>query len=202
MEITGQRIVLRPLVLTDAPLVVSAINESVAELRPFLPWVKTSVTLAEEQAFLEKCVLEMQLNQSFTFGMFQRGDAATLIGIIGTHRIEWDHASTALGYWTATPFAKHGYMTEACVLILEALFQELKLHRVEIRVAPENAPSNRVVEKLGLRKEGVLKSAGALAGNRWSDLNLYAMLVEEYQSVRKSFFESYLGGTYPKIRLG
>ncbi|WP_341855156.1 GNAT family protein [Brachybacterium sp. GPGPB12] len=61
--------------------------------------------------------------------------------------------SAVLGYWVDREMAGRGLAPRAAALVIDHLFAELGLHRVEVTVRPENAPSLRVVQKLNLRPE-------------------------------------------------
>lgn len=200
MEILGERISLRPLDTTDSERLVSLINASINELREFMPWLKEKTTHKQQDEFLLRAVQEMNLNQAFHFGILLKSHKE-LIGVIGTHPIDWLNESASIGYWIASEFSRKGYTAEAVVLILEGLFMELKLHRVAVSAATDNVASNRVIEKIGFRFEGVQKLAGKVAPTRWKDLNMFAMLDDEYKHIRKSLFEKFLNGNYPKVKL-
>ncbi len=200
MEILGERILLRPLNLSDSERLVSLINASANELREFMPWMREKITRKEEDEYLLRAVQEMNLNQAFHFAMMLK-EAKEIIGVIGTHPIDWLNESASIGYWIATEFSGKGYTTESVVLILEGLFMELKLHRVAVSAATDNRASNRVIEKIGFRFEGVQKLAGKVAPSRWKDLNTFALLDTEYKSMRKNLLEKFLNAKYPKVKL-
>jgi ribosomal-protein-alanine N-acetyltransferase len=63
-------------------------------------------------------------------------------------------------------------------LTIDYLFAEAKLHRVEVDIRPENTPSLRVVEKLGLREEGLKKRFIHIDGD-WRDHRIFAITNEE-----------------------
>jgi hypothetical protein len=63
---------------------------------------------------------------------------------------------------------------------------ELQLHRIWATCLPENPASGRVLEKVGMRKEGFLKSNLKIHGE-WKDCFLYAMLREEWESKERNF---------------
>ena len=65
-------------------------------------------------------------------------------------------------------------------------FGELQLHRIWATCLPENPASGRVLEKVGMRKEGFLKSHLKIHGE-WKDCFLYAMLREEWGSKARNF---------------
>jgi ribosomal-protein-alanine N-acetyltransferase len=59
-----------------------------------------------------------------------------------------------IGYWIDRNFANRGYTTQAVELLTQYGFNELRLHRLEINLRPENAASRRVAEKAGYIFEG------------------------------------------------
>ncbi|MDY2941332.1 MAG: GNAT family protein [Varibaculum sp.] len=86
--------------------------------------------------------------------------------------------SAAVGYWISADYAGLGIMPISLALVLNLAFGPLGLHRVEVNIRPENRSSLRVVEKLGLRSEGVRERYIHIAGE-WADHVSYAATVEE-----------------------
>ena len=75
--------------------------------------------------------------------------------------------------------AGNGYCPEAVVTMLRFAFEDLALHRLQICIVPRNGPSRRVVEKLGIRCEGV--AVGLLQINgEWEDHMQFAMVAEDW----------------------
>jgi ribosomal-protein-alanine N-acetyltransferase len=70
-------------------------------------------------------------------------------------------------------------MPEAVVTMLQYAFESLRLHRIEINIIPRNAASRRVVEKLGLRFEGIAERYLEIDG-AWEDHARYAITAEEW----------------------
>ena len=87
-------------------------------------------------------------------------------------------SSATIGYWIGKDFAGRNAIPISVALAIDYLFDELSLHRVEIDISPENAPSLRVVEKLGLRKEG-LKERFIHIDGAWRDHLVFAITKEE-----------------------
>ena len=86
--------------------------------------------------------------------------------------------SAQLGYWISEHVAGRG-ITPVCVaMAIDYLFRELRLHRVEICIRPENTASLRIVEKLGMRFEGRRNAYIHIAG-AWRDHVCYAVTTEE-----------------------
>src|SRR5690625_7996119 len=77
--------------------------------------------------------------------------------------------------------AGRGLVPRAAALMIDHLFAELGLHRIEVTVRPENESSLRVVEKLHLRAEGMRRSAIHVDGG-WRDHLVFALTAEEGRS--------------------
>jgi len=86
--------------------------------------------------------------------------------------------SATMGYWISRDFAGRNAIPIACALGIDYLFEQVGLHRVEIDIRPENAASLRVVEKLGMRREG-LKERFIHIDGAWRDHLIFAITKEE-----------------------
>lgn len=87
--------------------------------------------------------------------------------------------SAYIGYWIAEEFAGKGYTPLAVAMAIDHCFEVLKLHRLEITIRPENLKSLRVVEKLGLRSEGLRPKYLHIDGD-WRDHLVFAINKDEY----------------------
>lgn len=83
-----------------------------------------------------------------------------------------------VGYWVDGALAGRGIAPTALALVIDHCFIEIGLHRVEIDIRPENAPSLRVVEKLGLRREGYYERYLDIDGD-WRDHVAFAVTADE-----------------------
>jgi ribosomal-protein-alanine N-acetyltransferase len=93
----------------------------------------------------------------------------------------WEHGLAEVGYALSTAFQSRGVMSEALAMLLDDLFHNTLLERVEARCAVENVGSQRVLEKSGFAREGRLSGYFKLRGRR-VDNYLYALLREDYLS--------------------
>nr|WP_243751916.1 GNAT family protein [Leucobacter weissii] len=101
------------------------------------------------------------------------------VGQLSVSDISWGALrSASIGYWISAHVAGRGITPVAVALAIDYCFQELRLHRVEICIRPENRASLRVVEKLGLRFEGRRARYIHIDG-RWCDHDSFAVTVEE-----------------------
>lgn len=84
-----------------------------------------------------------------------------------------------IGYGIHSDHRRHGYATEASLAMLGLGFEEMGLRRVWTFCLAENEASWRVMERIGMRREGVLRDNVWLRGRSW-DVALYAILKEEW----------------------
>lgn len=100
-----------------------------------------------------------------------------VIGLISIHNAATDHA--AIGYCYHSDYWRQGYGTEAARAMAALAFGELGLHRLWAECDVRNHGSYGVMEKLGMRREGVLRK-NVRARDGWRDSYLYAILAEEF----------------------
>jgi len=80
-----------------------------------------------------------------------------------------------VGYKLSEISCHHGYMQEALSFLIPIILQEMKLHRIEAYVQPDNAPSIRLLERLGFQEEGYLSSYAEING-QWKDHLLFSYI--------------------------
>lgn len=103
-----------------------------------------------------------------------------LIGHIVFHPYFGEH-TYEIG-WVFNPiFHNQGYASEAALAMLKYGFEKMNLHRIIATCQPENVPSYRVMEKIGMRREGFFKKC-IPNENGWWDEYYYAILQEEWNS--------------------
>ena len=83
-----------------------------------------------------------------------------------------------VGYWIDQRHAGHNVMPTAVALVVDYCLQQLRLHRVEVAIRPENTASLRVVEKLGFTEVGYARGYLHIDGE-WRDHRLFALTSEE-----------------------
>jgi ribosomal-protein-alanine N-acetyltransferase len=71
-------------------------------------------------------------------------------------------------------------MPRALAQLLAELFDRTRLHRIEARTAVANVASQRVLERLGFRREGLLRAYFQLDGE-WLDNYLFAVVKEDWE---------------------
>lgn len=138
--------------------------------------------LPEEVYTEEKAKLFVQQNmgkQARNFAVSLREEART-IGHIVFHPWFGEH-SYEIGWIFHSGYQNKGYATEAAAAVLDYAFKEQKLHRVVATCHPENTPSYRVMEKLGMRREGHFLQCIPRDDGTWWDEYYYAVLSSEWR---------------------
>jgi ribosomal-protein-alanine N-acetyltransferase len=96
----------------------------------------------------------------------------------------WEHGLAEVGYALSSPFQSRGLMSGALLLLLDDLFHNTPLERLEARCATENVGSQKVLERNHFRREGLLLGYFKLRGERIDNF-LYALLRDEYFAWRE-----------------
>ena len=175
--IQTNRLILRPFTVDDAPHVQRlAGDRAVAETTLLIPhpypdgaaeqWIGT------HEATFEK-------GEGVVFAITGREDGA-LLGAISLD-IRPAHRRAEMGYWIGKPYWNQGYATEAAAAMLGYAFNRLELNRIHAEHFGQNLASGRVMAKIGMKREGVLRRHMFRWG-RFVDAVLYGILRSEYDN--------------------
>lgn len=136
----------------DARLLKAAVDANLDHLRPWMPWAKHEPTdLAAKVSFLRHCRGTFDLDQDYTFGIFDEGETRVLGGC-GLHdRV--GSGALEIGYWIHHQWLGQGYATEVAGALTRTAFDFHGVRRVEIRCDGRNQASARIAEKLGYQLE-------------------------------------------------
>lgn len=170
VNLTTERLLLRPYEpddLTDFYAMVS--DPEVVRFEPY-----DAMSLREAEACLRE-----RMTEDFT-AVVRREDGRMIGNVYLAHR---SFESMELGYVFARAAWGHGYATEACGAAVEAAFAR-GVHRVFAECNPENAASWRLLERLGFRREGLLRQNVFFRRDGdgrpvWQDTCVYARLWED-----------------------
>jgi ribosomal-protein-alanine N-acetyltransferase len=190
----GRRVTLRALTPADFPAWREVRSRSREWLLKWEPQRPPGVPDASESrsAFVARCRArdrERHLGTGHGFGIFADDCLRGEINVSGVQRGPFQ--SAYVGYWIDQAAAGRGYVPEAMVLVARHAFEELELHRLQVAIIPRNRPSRRVVEKLGLRDEGVAVRYLAING-RWEDHIRYAFTAEEWAERRDALLKEWV----------
>lgn len=134
----------------------------------------------DTRAFLERTLEQRRKRPRVEYGLAVILKSETkLIGSGGITIASSVHKEAELGYSFNRRFWGQGYATEAARAFVAFGFEELGLHRICATCAPANVASARVMEKIGMRREGHLREHRWIKG-KWRDSYLYAILEQEW----------------------
>jgi [ribosomal protein S5]-alanine N-acetyltransferase len=138
--------------------------------------VEPACTSEEYRAYLRRCRRKNQ--ESFFVTV---GDGGSLAGVVNVNDIVlYALRSASLGYYAFAPHAGRGLMREGLAAVIGRCFGELRLHRLEANIQPQNERSLRLVASLGFRLEGLSRRYLKIGG-RWRDHQRWALLAEEWR---------------------
>jgi ribosomal-protein-alanine N-acetyltransferase len=178
MELRTERLLLREFVEDDWP----AVHEygSDPEVVRFMPWGPN--TEDDTRAFVARALAAQREEPRREYhAAATLLDGGRLIGACSLHLGNPLHRSAMLGYCYARASWGHGYATEAARALVGFGFRELGLHRVWASCDAENIASARVMEKIGMTREGRLRQDANLHG-RWRDSYVYGVLEGEWEN--------------------
>jgi ribosomal-protein-serine acetyltransferase len=162
----------------DAETVFAVVDRNRQHLRQWLPWVDHSHSPEDLRQFILRVQAQFEADQGPNAGIWVGGVFA---GNVGCHPISWANRSCSLGYWIDAAQQGRGVITRCCAAMLDYLFDELRLHRVEIRCGTGNTRSCAIPERLGFTREGLLRQA-EWVNDRWVDLLVWGMIEEQWRT--------------------
>ena len=176
MQLQSERLLLREFEHSDWPALHAYTSDP--EVVKYMPFGVN--TEAEARAHIAECLATAaeEPRQIYELAVVLRVENR-LIGTatLALHFRERRNAS--FSYLFHRDYWGRGYATEAMRRLIDYGFTELQLHRVEDSCDTRNLASARVMEKLGMRREGHLRESIWKDG-RWCDEYLYALLIDDW----------------------
>ncbi len=141
----------------DAPRVLEAVRASVAELATWMPWAHAGYSLEDTVTWLELCQGGWSKGTQYSFVAVDvaSGDVLADCSISQINRM---HGFANLGYWVRSTATGQGLGSALARRVARFGVEELRLNRLEILTAPGNIGSQRVAEKAGATREGLMRS--------------------------------------------
>lgn len=178
MELRAGRVGLRPLAASDARAWSEVRRRNADWLRPWEATVPPGDSSAPRtfRALVRDLRRQARARRALPFAVTVDGVFAgqvTVTNIVGGSA-RW----AQVGYWVDRRYAGQNVIPTAVALVVDHCLLELRLHRIEIAIRPENLASLRVVEKLGLTEVGYAKGYLHIDGD-WRDHRLFAITTEE-----------------------
>ena len=165
-----QEITLNEIGLDDVEIIFNTIVAEREYLQEWLPFVEITQEISFTRQFVENYLETDRTDLTFVIRY-----CGKFVGIIGLKDTDLDNQKTEIGYWLSELFQHKGIITRSCKALINHIFDEMKLNRVQITVATENMKSQAVAERLGFTREGIQRE-GELHSRGFVDLVVYGLL--------------------------
>lgn len=172
------RLMLRPFRRRDVGTFHDAVDASIGELQPWLPWID-GYNRAFAQRFIRESVGSWADRRAFDFTVRTQDDLDRHIGNVSVWQTSQQNGIGEVGYWIRSDETGKGYGTEAAAAAVKIGFEELGFHKVVLRIAVGNVGSERIAAKIGFAFEGTLRDE-VKVGNDWLDHTAWSMLAPEW----------------------
>lgn len=136
--------------------------------------------LAAASALQREIARHLEQRTLFQWGIAER-ETNAVVGTCTLAALSVEHRRAEVGYALARTVWGRGYLREVLPALLDHAFDELALHRIEADVDPRNAPSIRLLERMGFKREGYLRERYQLGGEV-QDAVLFGLLKDEWRS--------------------
>lgn len=175
-RLATERLLLRPFVLADAPTVERLAGAfEVADTTLNIPH---PYPVGAAAAWIGSHEAAWEAGKRLSLAICVADAPNDAVGAIGL-ALEAEHARGEIGYWIGAPMWGRGYATEGARAVVAYGFTALGLNRIQARHFLRNPASGRVLQKLGMRLEGVHRQVVRRWG-RFEDVAMYAILAAEW----------------------
>ena len=170
-----ERLILRPMRVSDAADMYDYARGS--EVTAYLLW-SPHPSQSYTRDYLKYIEKRYRLGEFYDWAVVDR-ESGRMIGTCGFTRFDFPHNIGEIGYVLSPAFHGRGFGTEAAACVLRFGFEELGLHRIEVKFMQGNAASLHVAEKLGMTFEGYRRDAMLVKG-KYRTIGVSAVLAEEF----------------------
>lgn len=169
---------LRPVDEHHAQVIFDASVANREHLNVFLPWMDSLESVADTMAFIQTSRQQYGKNDGWQASIWYDNQFVGMIGYLFWNTVN-DH--TEIGYWLTESATGHGIMTRCAREFTRYAFEVLRMNRVVISCAVANKKSATVAQRLGFTHERI-KRQGIKLNNTFTDVSVYSLLAEEWQT--------------------
>lgn len=174
-QFESERLLIRAPLAGDGADVHAAIAESIAELRPWMPWADAEQSIDDVEANVREARADFLARRDLRLHLYLLSDGS-LVGSSGLVRNDWEVPRFEIGYWIRTGMTGNGLATEATRRIADFAFDDLGAERVEIWCDARNERSAAVAMRAGFGLEARLRHNRLGADGQLTDSLCFARL--------------------------
>ena len=175
-----KRLILRRIAMRDAEDIFAYSRDE--EVARHVLW-SAQKDVGEAKDYCRFMMKRYRCDQPSSWGIIEKA-TGRLVGTIGYMDYNEDNATVEVGYSLARWLWNGGYMTEALSRVIGYTFENMDINRIEAQHELANPSSGCVMEKCGMKKEGVLRQRLYNKG-RYVDVALYAVIREDYEKSKR-----------------
>lgn len=179
------RLILQRFVRRDAPTLDDAIRASLTDLNQWLPWARMDYASGDTSAFIRDSIQAWKEDRAWDYSIRFKTEPGRHVGNVSLWTVSKLGKIGEIGYWVRSDETSKGICTEAVDCVLGEAYGAMGYHKVVLRIAIGNQASDRVAEKLGFTKEGILREELLIRGN-WVDHSLWSLLDREFRALQRS----------------
>jgi RimJ/RimL family protein N-acetyltransferase len=183
VSIETDRLILRTPKAGDGAVFLSALTESLPELRhylSFLPWVSAEPTLQSAELYCRDSYAKYVTRVHLSFFIFER-ESGRLVGGAGLYRISWATPKMEVGYWARTSESGNGYISEAVLALTEFAMSHLGAVRIELITDHDNLNSRKLAERCQFQLEGTMRNETRRSDGALGHTCMYARIASNPQ---------------------
>jgi len=173
MELRDAEVLLRDWRLEDVDAIAVACSDP--EIPRWIPWVPAPYTRAHAEEYVRQCQDSSDERYPFAIARVETGEVLGSIDL----RLNSHGYRGHVGYWVAAPARGGGVCTRALRVLSRWALEDLDLQRLELITDPANLASQRVAEKVGYRREGVMRAHLRHPDGRIRDSVMFSLLPGE-----------------------
>ncbi len=181
-RVTTRRLLMRRFTRGDSDALTEAVRSSIRELNAWLPWAHLGYARDDASGYIRESISAWREGRAYDYTIRSHADPARHVGNISIWPVSRMGRSGEIGYWIRSDAVGTGLATEATARIATVGFENLGFHKINLRIAEGNRPSERVAEKLGFRRDGILRDELLIRG-QWTDHTLYSLLEPEWRAL-------------------
>jgi len=178
-QLTDGVVALRPLRADDAAPMYEAVCESLADLKPWMTWAHDDYERRETRDWVTVAQARWTDGTYYGFAITDAHRHVFLGGCSLSH-IHPLYRFCNLGYWVRTTQRGKGFAGRAARLAARFAFERISLVRAEIVIATGNIASQRVADKIGAHREGILFNR-MLVHDEVCDAVMYSFLPSDFE---------------------
>lgn len=148
-------------------------------LKKWLGWLENIKSVDDITANIKSRYKELEENNGYpiNFAIIYKGKIA---GTIGFNTIDKGNRIGKIGYWLGEDYQGKGIMSKTFQAVINYGFTDLKMNRIEVRIASKNYKSRAIPERFGFQQESLIRDAEWLY-DHYVDHVVYGLLASDWQ---------------------